>query len=447
MDKSKIIDYIYIKNLHGYKNIKINFDSPFLILLSENGQGKSTILRIINSCLCLELNQLENIKFEKIIIKFTKTQDKAILKKDDLSSEILSNSYAYDYIRKRLPEIEFKELIYLIKSNPNYESIINNVKQTSFLKKYNIPNGAIKELIIDSKKIVENDAINSFTQIIEKNFTKKPLYLPTYRRIEQLMEEISSDVIKDKNIQFGLQDVKNRIEEIRQTILTSSNDTMSRINSEILKKLINGLKVNKEEIKIIEDNKKDIDLLLNRFGKNLTDDEKEKIKKETFKDNSEKSDPALIYFISKMFNSFFEQRKKDQALKDFTEICSKYFNNKTMDYDENSIKVSVNLIQNKIICEDEIPLEDLSSGEKQIISLFSKLFLEEEQEYFILFDEPELSLSVEWQKMLLNDVLKAPSCHMLLCMTHSPFIFDNLEDITYDLNDFFLTDKECNNND
>ncbi|WP_151766427.1 AAA family ATPase, partial [Acinetobacter seifertii] len=46
MDKSKIIDYIYIKNLHGYKNIKINFDSPFLILLSENGQGKSTILRI-----------------------------------------------------------------------------------------------------------------------------------------------------------------------------------------------------------------------------------------------------------------------------------------------------------------------------------------------------------------------------------------------------------------
>jgi len=112
-----------------------------------------------------------------------------------------------------------------------------------------------------------------------------------------------------------------------------------------------------------------------------------------------------------------------------------------MDYDENSINVSVNLIQNDIICEDEIPLEDLSSGEKQIVSLFSKLFLEE-KEYFILFDEPELSLSVEWQKMLIKDVLKAPSCHMLLCMTHSPFIFDNLEHITCDLNDFFLTDLE-----
>ncbi|HCQ9876713.1 TPA: ATP-binding protein, partial [Acinetobacter baumannii] len=175
--------------------------------------------------------------------------------------------------------------------------------------------------------------------------------------------------------------------------------------------------------------------------------EKRKIKTTILKSNSEKTDPTLIYFISKMFNGFFEQRKTDQALKDFSETCSKYFVNKTMEYDENSINISINLMQNNIVCEDEIPLEDLSSGEKQIVSLFSKLFLAEEKEYFILFDEPELSLSVEWQKMLLSDVLKAPSCHMLLCMTHSPFIFDNLEEITCDLNDFFLADKEVINND
>ncbi|MEQ1112618.1 AAA family ATPase [Acinetobacter johnsonii] len=84
MNKSNIIDYIYIENLHGYKSIKIDFDSPYLILLSENGQGKSTILRIIKSCLSLELKNLENIKFEKIIIKFTETEEKAILKKEDL---------------------------------------------------------------------------------------------------------------------------------------------------------------------------------------------------------------------------------------------------------------------------------------------------------------------------------------------------------------------------
>ncbi|MEN8293248.1 AAA family ATPase [Acinetobacter radioresistens] len=308
MNKIKIIDYIYIENLHGYKNVKIDFDSPYLILLSENGQGKSTILRIIKSCLNLELKNLENIKFDKIIIKFTESEDKAILRKDDLDFEF--SSHAYEYVKKRLPEPEFNKLMDLIKKDLSYENIIEFLKNTYTPRRPTIPTGAIRELIADRQRIIENDAINNFSQIIEKNFTKKVLYLPTYRRIEQLMEELNSDIIKDKNIQFGLQDVKNRIEEIRKNILSFSNDTMSRINSEILKKLINGLKINEEELKIIQDNKKDIDLLLNRFGKNLTDEEKNKIKISTFKNGSEKNDPALIYFISKMFNVFLSNVKK-----------------------------------------------------------------------------------------------------------------------------------------
>lgn len=445
MNKSNIIDYIYIKNLHGYKNIKIDFDSPYLILLSENGQGKSTILRIIESCLTLEIKNLENIKFDSISIKFTNSNEVAILKKVDLDFEYRSR--AYDFFRSKLSENEFKLLKSYIGKNKNPEEVLSYIRKLSAPNRISIPSIAIRELIEDHDKIIGNEQINSFKDLIKKNFTKKVLYLPTYRRIEQLMEEFNVENIKDKNIQFGLQDVKIRIEEIRKNILSSSNDTMSRINSEILKKLINGLKINDEELKIIKENKDDIDLLLNRFGKNLTEDEKYKIKTTTLRNDSEKSDPALIYFISKMFNGFFEQRKKDQALKDFSETCSKYFVNKTMEYDENSINISVNLIQNDIVCNDEIPLEDLSSGEKQIVSLFSKLFLEEEKEYFILFDEPELSLSVEWQKMLLKDVLKATSCHMLLCMTHSPFIFDELEDITCDLNDFFLENAETIKND
>lgn len=385
--------------------------------------------------------RLENIKFEKIEIKFTNSNDVATLKKEDLDFEYRSR--AYDYIKSKLPEVEFNKLLSLIEDNHDFDEISSHLA----IQNFKIPRGAIRELVEDRDKILSNATINEFKSIIKNNFSPKILYLPTYRRIEQLMEEISHDNLKNKNIQFGLQDVKNRIEEIRKNILFSSNDTMSRINSEILKKLINGLKINEEELEIIEQNKEHIDLLLNRFGKNLTEDEKRKIKTTILKSNSEKTDPTLIYFISKMFNGFFEQRKTDQALKDFSETCSKYFVNKTMEYDENSINISINLMQNNIVCEDEIPLEDLSSGEKQIVSLFSKLFLAEEKEYFILFDEPELSLSVEWQKMLLSDVLKAPSCHMLLCMTHSPFIFDNLEEITCDLNDFFLADKEVINND
>lgn len=439
MHDNKIIEYIQISKLHGYKNIKINFDSPYMILLSENGQGKSTILRIIKNCLNLELLSLQDIKFDSIEIKFSQTNDIALLKKLDLDFEY--SSRAYEYLSERLSKSDFNHILNLINSKKSYSSIISYTKNISSTTKINIPSMAIRELIEDRDKLLNNVGINNFREIIQKNFNKEILYLPTYRRIEQLMEEFEESKIKDKNIQFGLRDVKVKIEEIRTNILSSSNNTMSRINSEILKRLINGLEVNDEELKIIKENKDHIDLLLNRFGNDLTEEDKIKIKNlissiDNLNDRSSQN-TALFYFISKMFNGFFEQREKDQALKKFAEICSGYFINKTMKYNETSINISINS-NDELSNLSEIQLEDLSSGEKQIVSLFSKLILDQEKEYFILFDEPELSLSVEWQKKLLKDVLNSNSCHLLLCMTHSPFIYDELEEITYDLSDFFL---------
>jgi predicted ATP-binding protein involved in virulence len=45
-----------------------------------------------------------------------------------------------------------------------------------------------------------------------------------------------------------------------------------------------------------------------------------------------------------------------------------------------------------------------------------------------LIDEPELSLSIDWQQKILVDIASAPSCQQLLAITHSPFIFDNVLD-------------------
>lgn len=43
----------------------------------------------------------------------------------------------------------------------------------------------------------------------------------------------------------------------------------------------------------------------------------------------------------------------------------------------------------------------------------------------VLIDEPELSLSIDWQRGILVDVLLAPTCEQVVAITHSPFVFDN----------------------
>ena len=72
----------------------------------------------------------------------------------------------------------------------------------------------------------------------------------------------------------------------------------------------------------------------------------------------------------------------------------------------------------------EIPLDALSSGEKQMISLFAKMYLYPNKK-IVLIDEPELSLSIEWQQKILIDIFRAETCAQLVAITHSPFIFDN----------------------
>lgn len=77
------------------------------------------------------------------------------------------------------------------------------------------------------------------------------------------------------------------------------------------------------------------------------------------------------------------------------------------------------------VSKQPILLKNLSSGEKQIISLFSKLYLNTDEKNIILFDEPELSLSILWQKRLLPDIINSNRCSFIAIITHSPFIFDN----------------------
>lgn len=69
-----------------------------------------------------------------------------------------------------------------------------------------------------------------------------------------------------------------------------------------------------------------------------------------------------------------------------------------------------------------ISLTQLSSGEKQIVSLFSKMYLECEEKNIVIIDEPELSLSLKWQQMLLPDIMRSGNCNLLITVTHSPFI-------------------------
>ena len=74
-------------------------------------------------------------------------------------------------------------------------------------------------------------------------------------------------------------------------------------------------------------------------------------------------------------------------------------------------------------------LRSLSSGEKQLLILFTYLSFNQDEDKIFIIDEPELSLHPKWQEEFLPSVKKLmPSTAQIICATHSPSLVGNFVD-------------------
>lgn len=67
----------------------------------------------------------------------------------------------------------------------------------------------------------------------------------------------------------------------------------------------------------------------------------------------------------------------------------------------------------------------LSSGEKQILAILLTVLVEDGLPYVFFMDEPEVSLHIEWQKVLIDLVLGLNPNVQLILTTHSPGVVMN----------------------
>jgi len=247
---------------------------------------------------------------------------------------------------------------------------------------------------------------------IQEDFPYSILYFPTYRRIEEDLEYLGfqrkegyrSEVL----IQFGMTDVNERVKKITEQIKTSSVAWYSRINGQMLSQLVDGIKVDDQTRRSIQD-KGALKIVLDRIGENITVMHKSHIIElvESGKIGEEQYD-SLVYFLSNLIKIYDQQKELDNAIKEFTRVCNKYLVEKEIVYNESDVEIGILQKWNR----KPIALAKLSSGEKQIISLFSRLYLEPGKPLALLFDEPELSLSLEWQKMLIPDIVASGRCNL-----------------------------------
>lgn len=419
-----------IKELYRERDINVTFENNIKIIVAENGYGKTTLLNTLYATLSGDISKLRKVAFKSIEIEFDDGSIFSFHKEDLLlTTTSLRHDGFYQHIRASIGTERLYDLLEAYISLPSAQFKASRIFNTS-RRKIEVPPSAmmnlLREMVDDENEINKNSIlkVRKVLQEIKSKIDYSFLYLPTYRRVEQDFRDLKSDqeenIIADESINFGMHDVDKKIKEITTEIVNSSVEWFSKVNGEMLSQLVEGFTLDEAQ-KIAVSNPDSIKIVLDRIGDNIEQKYKDNIidlinSGEIFTDHT-----PLIYFLANLSKVYEQQKDNDQCLQEFTEVCNRYLGDKKLEYNES--KVTVEIVRRKN--GRSVDIENLSSGEKQIISLFAKLYLQKEDNIAIFFDEPELSLSIEWQKTILVDIVSSGRCKFLFSTTHSPFIFEN----------------------
>ena len=434
------IKFFEIKNLFGTKDYKIPVSSGVLILVGENGSGKSTVLNLIKALLKGDAKKLASpsIKYDSISVTFYNEETFSIQREHINSKRHILPNPTDSWVNEEPQGMTPKEL----KKAHEYFTLYDRDKlvKTNFFKK----------LIKKYGEQAQNYLLDGVEQHKGKrtlfSLKKNVLELPTYRRIEKPIrppsyQSLTSPSPFPDGMKFGMDDVQKLIESRLTLLREIAIDNFTEVSKSILTFLATDISLSEKQ-KLLLQNEDDIELLLERIGSEIDEAAKNKILSKI--QNHEILNPenkTLAYVIAVLLSSYELQKAGEERIKQFVKISNEYLFEKEIQYNERQLKICI-----KHSDGAKIELNDLSSGEKQILGLFSKLYLEETKHRILFFDEPEISISIDWQKKYLLDVVNSGSCSLVIAATHSPFIFDNeLMPFAHDISEFVTRENRYEN--
>ena len=443
------IKHFNAEGVHGYLSYDIDFRENLTFLIGLNGSGKTTVLKLISGLLTPNYFYLVQTKFSKIELTLHDENKYYVItaEQDEEKIHLNFNNEAaekFDIITNQAIN-ELYETSYLDESE-----IPEPIRKFCDSKYAKIIKQLVKPIVLGlDRRVTESLKID----IRRTAYPMRRRYLRSrYEGVDKALVEIR-DLLHDKVRENAnkKEQLSNKFKEellVELTKLTGMPSLNNVLSSKIdFRKELKNLKNRQEQFNDIARSLK-ILALKNSFD--IFFDKAESvlnqlldIKNITKNLAEEEKDRKFVSLIFEWTSISYQLDNVDKTIKIGTNFSNDI---EKIDSSFNRLKKSLNLffaetnkevdisgegdlvIKTKMVPElsKENSIFELSSGEKQLIILFSRLaFAQDSENDIFIVDEPELSLHLSWQEKFVDALQTACPAMQFVLATHAPAIIAN----------------------
>ena len=387
-----MIQSLEVKGLNNRNdgNFNLHFHEDLNIFTGPNGSGKTTLLKLIWYLISGHLEQIfPEIPFHHLLIE--------------------TDSFSLTLSRSKPDKVEFS---WEFPEEKKQQQTMTIDSETG---------------TIDRKDV---DKINELKKRIARTM-KSSLFFPTFRRIEGGFSEIPRNT-NDSAVRFlgsAAEMLQVSMSRFSSDVSTNEHKFIASISTEDIGELLTQKYADiYEEISALQSQ------LLDDISRKIQDVSDSGNVPETPQDA-----PAVLDDIKQVNEKRDLLRKPFSVLSELTQNILQYraiHVTNRLALGEETDSVTLGEKENEGTLEEAkeaISSDKLSAGEKQMLSFLCYNAFSDNMPIFI--DEPELSLHVDWQRLLFPTLLKQGQKNQFFVATHSPFIYAKYPDKEFLLND------------
>lgn len=417
-----------ITGLWGHnKTITIGLDRKFNFLIGRNGTGKTTTINLIAAVLTGDFERLDKIQFSKVHII--------------LGSKGSKKSPSIEVTKEQKPDLPYFDITYKIKTSATSDSITYDLDALEEERMYRgAPPRTLRDRHYREKFIYIQRQLQNMVGVS---------WLSVHRQTDG-EREISEDRRRSAPaIDVKLANMNNALVRYFSKLASGFSEETKAFQKESFLSLTNiqkdsnvrsflnsiDIEVERKSLasvfEVLGVEHRHFEKQLDQMGKELS------AAKEPFLEGTS----VTLQQISAVLNSYrahslvqlYEklQAKRKNIFKPtdkFIRVLNTLFTPR---------KITSISLQNELFIKndlgDKVEIEDLSSGEKQLLIILGQALLQESEPVVYIADEPELSLHVEWQENLTIAISELNPNAQIIFATHSPDIVGTHQDKIIDM--------------